>query len=65
MKTKRSRYHVRLTAAAGLLAVPLTLAARGDDDVDDVGTPPVATTEASPEVDDITDDYFGDASYIG
>jgi hypothetical protein len=63
MMTNRKLYSVRLAAAVGLLVVPLTLGACDDDN--DVATPPVATAEASPELDDITDDYFGDASYIG
>jgi hypothetical protein len=64
MEKHRKRVLVRISVAAGILVVPLALGAcSGDEDIPT--TQPPATTEASPEIGDITDEYFGDASYVG
>ncbi|WP_212990840.1 hypothetical protein [Actinoplanes auranticolor] len=54
-----------MSVAASLFAVPLILGACGEDDDVVPATPPAATTEASPEIGDITDAYFGGPSYVG
>lgn len=64
---------VRASVLAGLMAAPLALGACGDEETPEAGgsTPDTAATtmasspEASPEIGDITDDYFSDASYLG
>ncbi|WP_199516620.1 hypothetical protein [Nucisporomicrobium flavum] len=65
MATQRNRISIRVSLATALLIAPLGLAACGDDEDGAAGPAPAATTEASPEVGDITDDYFSDTSYVG
>jgi hypothetical protein len=66
MRTQRKRHLVRMSVTVSLLAVTLALGACGDDEDDAVPTTtPAATTQASPDIGDITDDYFGGPSYVG
>jgi hypothetical protein len=66
MRTHRKRHPVRMSVAASILAVPLALGACGDDEDNVISaTPPATATEASPDIGDITDDYFQDPSYVG
>ncbi len=64
---KTGRAAGKLLIVVPLLWAPLALGACGDDEEDIPPPLPTVTPdpEPSPELGDITDDYFSDASYVG